>query len=689
MAKISNLIAYPTVTPTLGDYVVGTDISDSNATVNYSFQSIADILPNQTLEEVLAEGNTATNNIILTGDISISGTYTGGNISISGTYGDTSGDVGTAGQVLSSTGTGTNWVDNVDGSGTLNTVAKWTPDGNTLGDSNITDNGTTINITSSASYFEVRASGGSEFETQVLFNARATTDNILHIADGLEDGAGDLGGSGQILSSVGTGVQWIDQLPSGLEYMGGWDANLNIPALASGVGTPGQYYIVKEDGTTNLDGNNTWEIGDWAIFSSTNVWQEIDNQNIFSGSGTVNTMTKWVGTQSLGDSNVTDDGTTIDIGDSTATTVTFSNTGNAEVAASVGTWRFNNTDVSFSPGVQLMDASAGPGTAGQVLSSTAAEVLWIDAPTGSGTLNYIPKWTPSGTVLGNSVLFDDGTNLTATVTNDITLTSGSDLELNNVGSGLSDKVRIWTDNPLGTNNYIDLNNTSGIDIDGVKLEVDTTAEIALTAGAALELDGASFAVGAASGAWVFDNASVRFNEPIIDQTGSIGVGGDVLKNDGTGKINWSAPASLTVGPDGSRSVSVTILSAALLNIGVTPIDLIPAPGGTKCLVVDDIYMYNDYGTVAYSNVGTVSGLFYSTSLTAGDIICQIPASFYTSGTGMRKNFFKPHDQTTILKNDKVVLANTTATNLLTGDGNFYVTLTYKILNAADMTPVLT
>jgi hypothetical protein len=28
--------------------------------------------------------------------------------------------------------------------------------------------------------------------------------------------------------------------------------------------------------------------------------------------------------------------------------------------------------------------------------------------TGSGTLSFIPKWTPSGTQLGNSLLFDDG-----------------------------------------------------------------------------------------------------------------------------------------------------------------------------------------------------------------------------------------------------------------------------------------
>ena len=95
----------------------------------------------------------------------------------------------------------------------------------------------------------MRASGGSEFQTKTLFSALATTDNILHIADGLHDNANNPGGSGQILSSTTTGVQWIDQLPSGLEYMGVWDAFANLPPLASGVGTPGQYYIVGKPGT--------------------------------------------------------------------------------------------------------------------------------------------------------------------------------------------------------------------------------------------------------------------------------------------------------------------------------------------------------------------------------------------------------------------------------------------------------
>ncbi|MGE0638617.1 MAG: hypothetical protein AB7P01_19410, partial [Bacteroidia bacterium] len=41
-------------------------------------------------------------------------------------------------------------------------------------------------------------------------------------------------------------------------------------------------------------------------------------------------------------------------------------------------------------------------------------------PTGSGTLNYVTKWTPDGTTLGSSQLFDNGTNvgLGTTVPND-------------------------------------------------------------------------------------------------------------------------------------------------------------------------------------------------------------------------------------------------------------------------------
>lgn len=60
-----------------------------------------------------------------------------------------------------------------------------------------------------------------------------------------------------------------------LSYQGTWDANANSPALTSSVGTQNQYYVVSVAGTTNLNGINDWQIGDWAIFNGT-VWQKID-----------------------------------------------------------------------------------------------------------------------------------------------------------------------------------------------------------------------------------------------------------------------------------------------------------------------------------------------------------------------------------------------------------------------------
>ena len=57
---------------------------------------------------------------------------------------------------------------------------------------------------------------------------------------------------------------------------GNWDASTNTPTLNSGVGNPGDWYIVSVAGSTNLDGNNTWNQKDFVIFDSVNsVWEHI------------------------------------------------------------------------------------------------------------------------------------------------------------------------------------------------------------------------------------------------------------------------------------------------------------------------------------------------------------------------------------------------------------------------------
>lgn len=60
-----------------------------------------------------------------------------------------------------------------------------------------------------------------------------------------------------------------------LNYKGTWNASTNTPALASGVGTKGDYYVVSVAGTTALDGISNWGVGDWATFNGS-VWQRVE-----------------------------------------------------------------------------------------------------------------------------------------------------------------------------------------------------------------------------------------------------------------------------------------------------------------------------------------------------------------------------------------------------------------------------
>lgn len=60
-----------------------------------------------------------------------------------------------------------------------------------------------------------------------------------------------------------------------LEYKGTWDASSNTPELASSLGKSGNYYIVSVAGSTELNGESVWEIGDWVIFSGSQ-WQRLN-----------------------------------------------------------------------------------------------------------------------------------------------------------------------------------------------------------------------------------------------------------------------------------------------------------------------------------------------------------------------------------------------------------------------------
>jgi hypothetical protein len=130
---------------------------------------------------------------------------------------------------------------------------------------------------------------------------------------------------------------------SGLTYKGTWNANANLPALSSGTGTNGDYYVVNVAGSTNLDGITDWQIGDWAIFNGT-VWQKIDQSN------TVTSVNGQVGAVVLNAANVGAAANTVNVlagtgltgGGALTSNVTITLANTAVAAGSYGT----ATDVS-------------------------------------------------------------------------------------------------------------------------------------------------------------------------------------------------------------------------------------------------------------------------------------------------------------------------------------------------------
>jgi len=115
-------------------------------------------------------GNTApTDGLIVEGNVGIGTTsptqtlHIDGSARITGAIYDSNNAAGTSGQILSSTGTGTDWVtlseiSGVDGTGTANYISKWS-DTDTITDSQIQDDGTTVGIGQAPSTAKLTVSG--------------------------------------------------------------------------------------------------------------------------------------------------------------------------------------------------------------------------------------------------------------------------------------------------------------------------------------------------------------------------------------------------------------------------------------------------------------------------------------------------------------------------------------------------
>lgn len=213
---------------------------------------------------------------------------------------------------------------------------------------------------------------------KVITNGGGTSQTVLDTLASLQTQINNLipnqsGQGGKFLTTDGSVLSWAP-IVGGLSYQGTWNASTNSPALASGVGTNGHYYVVSTAGSTNLDGITDWQIGDWVIFNGTS-WQKIDQTNLVTS---VNGQT---GAVSLTTTNISE-GTNLYYLDS-----------RARQALSAG------TGISYST------------STGVITNSAPDQIVALTAGTGISTSGTYPNFTIANTAPDQTVALTASTGI--------------------------------------------------------------------------------------------------------------------------------------------------------------------------------------------------------------------------------------------------------------------------------------
>jgi hypothetical protein len=240
--------------------------------------------------------------------------------------------------------------------------------------------GTTVTYDNSTylTTIEGIAAGGElsgTYASPSLVNS-AVTGKVL---TGLNVTGGSVTATDSILAAFGKVQNQINGLIGGSIYQGTWNASTNTPALASGVGTKGYYYIVSVAGSTNLDGITDWNVGDWAIYDGT-AWQQVDNTDA------VVSVNGFTGAVSLTTSNISE-GTNLYYTDARA---------RGSVSAGTG--------ISYNS------------TTGVITNSAPDQTVSLTASTGISTSGTYPNFTITNTAPDQTVSLTSGTGISATGT---------------------------------------------------------------------------------------------------------------------------------------------------------------------------------------------------------------------------------------------------------------------------------
>lgn len=221
-----------------------------------------------------------------------------------------------------------------------------------------------------------------------------------------------------ILQAFGKLQNQVNGLVGGVIYKGTWNATTNSPALASGVGTKGNYYIVDVAGSTNLDGITDWKLGDWCIFNGA-TWQKVDNTDaVISVNGYIGAVVLVKADVGLG--NVEDTALSTWSGSINITTLgtIASGTWNAGVISKT----YGGTGVNIS--TQALTLGTASANAGSIIfqNATNANTLTINSGVTSASYSLTLPTAQGG---ASTVLTNDGTGVLSWAASGSGLTVGT------------------------------------------------------------------------------------------------------------------------------------------------------------------------------------------------------------------------------------------------------------------------
>jgi hypothetical protein len=230
-------------------------------------------------------------------------------------------------------------------------------------------------------------------------------------------------------------VSSITNAIGALNFVGTWNASTNTPAIVSGVGVKGDYYVVGVAGSTTIDGISNWGIGDWIVYNGS-VWQRVEGGADLNGvnisfSGTSSGPTYETSNATTGltiaDNEIEADGTDTNIN----IVITPKGSGNAVLTTgNLVVADGNGIDFSATPGTgtsELLDdyergtwtpqyTFATSGTATMVTSSGAytkvgrmvtvnfvAVTSAVSSPTGAATITGLPFTSAASGEAGGAI----------------------------------------------------------------------------------------------------------------------------------------------------------------------------------------------------------------------------------------------------------------------------------------------